>query len=146
LLCEKSPFFDRILSTFKVIYPGVFSYGMNADVDAFSSAVEWLYRGPLAPPTSKLSEPLPMAFKKSQVDLYILAVELEMMELANIAMEHLGIHYSLMNRLPATAMMEVVFSKAKEGSSLQGTWLTHIISECTVVNLPLETGTQVLLG
>jgi hypothetical protein len=120
-LCAKSPFFQQILKDSKEIYPGVLRYEMDANIDAFSLVVEWLYRGSISHgrPATSLTTLHPARFViRTRIDLYMLAEDLEIKDLADKAMEDLGVYYSLNNLLPSMNEFDLVFMTARTGSAI----------------------------
>lgn len=92
---------------------------MDADIDAFSLVVEWLYRGSIKCLTAELSLPLARAFIKTQIDLYLLAEELEINGLTDVVMGSIGKCYYLKRLYPLKVEIDPVFTHTKTGSPLR---------------------------
>jgi hypothetical protein len=119
LLCGKSPYFERALNGSREIFAGVFRYQMEADNDAFTQLIEWLYKGTVTAPPAKPPGAVVGVYIRGLINLYILAEELEIKDLADDVVESLGICYSLMGSLPSKDEIEMVFRATRRTSTLR---------------------------
>lgn len=90
----------------------------DADVDAFSLLFEWLYTGSIRPPTSRMSvESMRRSISKN-LELYRLAENLGVKDLADAAMDYIGTCYFVKDALPSQEDIKLAF-RTMYGSTLR---------------------------
>jgi hypothetical protein len=97
---------------------------ISVDAEAFSLLMEWLYTGSIGPPTSTASYNSKCHSIGSHISLYTLATEYKVKDLADAAMDYIGICYTLTDCLPSKAEMHQALDKSPIGSGL-GQYMTN---------------------
>lgn len=81
--------------------------------------MEWLYTGSIQSPNSRLSHVALRSSIESHISLHILAEEYKIKDLADSAMDYIGICYSLMGALPSKAEIHHALNKSPISSRLR---------------------------
>jgi hypothetical protein len=92
------------------------------DVDAFCLVIEWLYRRKLPKPNTEREdgwEARTCNWIRKHIRLYMLAEQFNIKDIADAAMENIGVSYFMGGFLPTNKEMELVFSKCDPESPLR---------------------------